>query len=68
LKERFFVEDSEGIIKSIKIFDNTSRIIKTVSEPAQAVLEIHTNFVCGIYFINIETKDNRVMSKKMIKK
>jgi len=67
-EDHLFIEDSEGIIKTIKIFDNTGRIIKTVSEPTQAVREIHTNFASGIYFINIETKDGRIMNKKMIKK
>ena len=67
-EDRFFVEDYEQVIKEIKIFDNTGRIIKTVSETTQAVREIYANFASGIYFINIETKDNRVMTKKMIKK
>ena len=67
-EDLFFIEDSEGIIKNIKIFDNTGRIIKTISETTQTVREIHTNFASGIYFINIETKDGRIMNKKMIKK
>lgn len=67
-EDHLFIEDSEGIIKTIKIFDNTGKIIKTVSEPTQDIREIHTNFVSGIYHINIETKDGRIMNKKMIKK
>lgn len=67
-KECFFVEDYKEIIKEIKIFDNAGRIIQTVSEPTQAVREIHTHFASGIYFINIETKDGRTMNKKIIKK
>ena len=66
-KDRFFVEDYEGIIKSIKIFDNKGRIIKTVSN-SSPVKEIYTDFSSGVYIIKIETKDGRIMNKKMIKK
>ena len=65
-KDRFFVEDYEGIIKNIKIFDNKGRIIKTVSN-SSPVKEIYTDFASGVYIINIETKDGRIMNKKMIK-
>lgn len=67
-EESFFIEDSEEIIKSIKIFDNTGRMIKTISEPTQAVREIHTHFASGIYFIKIEARDGRIMNKKIMKK
>lgn len=66
--EYFYVKDPEGLIKNIKITDNKGRIVKTVSDLTQAVHEISTNFTSGIYFINIETKDGRILNKKMIKK
>lgn len=65
--DRLFVEDFEGIIKNIKIFDNTGRIIKTVSN-SNNVKEIYTDFSSGLYNITLETKDGRIISKKMIKK
>src|SRR5690554_6785171 len=64
--DRFFVEDYEQVIEEIKIFDNVGRIIKTISE-TNTIQEIQTNFASGVYFINIETKDGRIMNKKMIK-
>jgi len=66
-EDHFFIEDSEGIIKSIKIFDNIGRLIKTVSN-FNHVKEIYTDFTIGIYNITVETKDGRIMNKKMIKK
>lgn len=66
-EDRFFVEDHERIIKSIRIFDNQGRIIKTVSN-SSPVKEIYTDFASGVYIIKIETKDGRIMNKKMIKK
>lgn len=68
VKDRLFIEDSEGIIKSIKIFNNTSKLIKTFSEPTESVHKIDTNFANGIYHIIIETKDGRTINKKIIKK
>lgn len=68
VENRLFIEDSEGIIKTIKIVDNTGRIINTISEPTKAVHKIDTNFASGIYHINIETKDGRKLNKKIIKK
>jgi len=65
--DRLFVEDFEGITKNIKIFDNTGRIIKTVSN-SNPIKEIYTDFASGVYIINIESKDGRIMNKKMIKK
>lgn len=65
--DRLFVDDFEGIIKNIKIFDNTGRIIKTVSN-SNPIKEIYTDFANGIYNITVETKDGRIMNKKMIKK
>lgn len=65
--DRLFVEDFEGIIKNIRIFDNTGRIIKTISN-SNNVKEIYTDFSSGIYNITVETKDGRIMNKKMIKK
>lgn len=64
--DRFFVEDYDQVIEEIKIFDNVGRIIKTISE-TNTIQEIQTNFASGVYFINIETKDGRIMNKKMIK-
>lgn len=64
--DRLFVDDFEGIIKSIKIFDNTGRIIKMVSN-SNPIKEIYTDFANGIYHISVETKDGRIMNKKMIK-
>jgi len=66
-EEQFYIEDYEGMIKSIKIFDNKGRIIKTVSN-SSPVKEIYTDFANGVYIINIESKDSRIMNKKMIKK
>lgn len=68
VKDRLFIEDSEGIIKSIKIFNNTGKLIKTFSEPTESVHKIDTNFANGIYHIIIETKDGRTINKKIIKK
>lgn len=65
-EDRFFVEDYERVIKEIKIFDNTGRIIKTISE-TNTLNEITTNFASGIYHIYIKTKDGRMMNRKMIK-
>jgi hypothetical protein len=65
--DHFFVEDSKEIIKEIKIFDNTGKLIKTVLSP-NPLQEIYTDFSSGIYHINIKTKDGRIMNKKMIKK
>src|SRR5690554_7260312 len=65
-EEQFFVEDYEQVIEEIKFFDNVGRIIKTISE-TNTIQEIQTNFASGVYFINIETKDGRIMNKKMIK-
>lgn len=65
--DHFFVEDSKEIIKEIKIFDNTGRLIKTILSP-NPVQEIYTGFSSGIYHINIKTKDGRIMNKKMVKK
>lgn len=64
--ERFFVEDYDQMVKEIKIFDNLGRLIKKLSNP-NPVQEIMTNFSSGIYHIHIETKDGRIMNKKMIK-
>ena len=66
-KDHFFVEDYEQVIEEIKIFDNTGRLIKVISKP-NPIQEIYTDFLSGIYHINIETKDGRIMNKKMIKK
>jgi uncharacterized delta-60 repeat protein len=65
--DRLFVEDFEGIIESIKIYDNNGRIIKTLSKP-NTMQEIDTAFTVGIYHIKITTKDGRTMNKKFIKK
>jgi len=66
-EEQFYIEDYEVMIKSIKIFDNQGRIIKTVSN-SSPVKEIYSDFANGIYNVTIETKDGRIMNKKMIKK
>ena len=66
-EERFFVEDSEQIIEEIKIFDNTGRLIKVITNQTP-LQEIYTDFSSGIYYINIKAKDGRVMNKKIIKK
>ena len=65
--DHFFVEDYEQIIKEIKIFDNTGKLIKKVSN-TNPLQEIHANFASGNYFVTIETKDRRTMTKKIIKK
>lgn len=65
-KDYFFVEDYEGIIKSIKMFDSTGRIVKIVSE-TNTICKIQTNFASGVYYVNIETKDGRIMNKKIVK-
>ena|SRR5690606_8332837 len=65
-EERFFVEDYDQMVKEIKIFDNLGRFIKKLSNP-NPVQEIYTDFSSGIYHIHIETKDGRIMNKKMIK-
>ena len=65
-KEQFVIEDAEQIIEEIKIFDNTGRMIKAISNPTP-VQEIHADFSSGIYYINIMAKDGRIMNKKMIK-
>ena len=65
--DRLIVEDFEGKIESIKIYDNNGRIIKTVSKP-NTMQEIYTAFASGIYHIKITTKDGRTMNKKFIKK
>lgn len=66
-EERFFVEDYEQVIKEIKIFDNVGKLIRKISNtnPLQG---IYTDFSSGIYHINIESKDGRIMNKKIIKK
>ena len=65
-EERFFIEDYEQVIDEVKIFDNMGRLIKVVLNP-EPVQEIMTDFSSGIYHIHIETKDGRIMNKKMIK-
>ncbi|MBA5791438.1 T9SS type A sorting domain-containing protein [Flavobacterium sp. xlx-214] len=65
--DRLYIEDFEGIIKNIKIFDSTGRIVKIVAE-TNTIYEIPSNFAIGVYYVNIETKDGRIMNKKMIKK
>lgn len=65
--DRLFVEDFEGMIENIKIYDNNGRIIKKVSKP-NTMQEIYIGFASGIYHIKITTKDGRTMNKKIIKK
>lgn len=62
-----YIEDFKELVKSVKIFDNTGRVVKTVSE-TNIINEIHTNFASGVYYVNIETNDGRIINKKMIKK
>jgi len=66
-KDHFFVEDNDQVIEEIKIFDNTGRMIQTVLNP-NPIQEIYTNFLNGVYHINIKAKDGRIMNKKLIKK
>lgn len=66
-EDHFFVEDYDQVIEEIKIFDNAGRLIKTVLNP-NPIQEIYTDFLSGIYHINIKAKDGRIMNKKMIKK
>lgn len=65
--DRLYIEDFKELVKSVKIFDNTGRIVKIVSE-TNTTHEIQTNFASGVYYVNIETKDGRTINKKMIKK
>lgn len=66
-EEKFYVEDYEQVIKEIKIFDNTGKLIKVVLHP-NPIQEIYTNFSSGIYHINIKTNDGQIINRKMIKK
>ena len=66
-EERFFIEDYEQVIEEIKIFDNTGRLIKVISNPNQ-LQEIYTDFPSGLYHINIKSKDGRIMNRKVIRK
>lgn len=66
-EDHFFVEDYDQVIEEIKIFDSAGRLIKTVLNP-NPIQEIYTDFLSGIYHINIKAKDGRIMNKKMIKK
>ncbi|MBS7334044.1 MAG: T9SS type A sorting domain-containing protein [Weeksellaceae bacterium] len=66
-EERFFIEDYEQVIEEIKIFDNTGRLIKVISNP-NPIQEIYTDFSSGVYHINIKAKDGRIMNRKVIRK
>lgn len=66
-EERFFIEDYEQVIEEIKIFDNTGRLIKDISNP-NTIQEIYTDFSSGVYHINIKSKDGRIMNRKVIRK
>jgi len=65
--DRLFIEDFDGIIKNINIFDSAGRIVKIVSE-TNTLHEIQTIFASGVYYVNIETKDGRTINRKLIKK
>lgn len=65
--DRLYIEDFKGLVKSVRIFDSTGRIVKKISK-TNTIHEIQANFASGVYYVNIETKDGRIMNKKLIKK
>lgn len=66
-KDESFIIDSENHIRNIKIYNIDGRLVKTLSPSSSQSVKVSTrNLKKGMYLIQIELKDKKIHSTKLI--